>query len=294
MSSLAEPPITAASSFPVEQRLFLRKKLPLPLPIELFPGKEVWLDNVGEGGLCVSGSSPLEPGSTTFLRFDFPPVNASIEAAGVVAWYGSGRAGIRFTRIRPDSSAALKRWLTAPIQSAVKKFHSSEALLRKVEEPSSGVAKEIATMWTEINAKALPYAAALGLIAERLVKLTRAGGAAIALAENGDVVCKASAGSAPPIGAKLELGSTLTGECYRSGNIVTVADAASDGRIHEELKDSLSFRSLLIVPVKFQDDSVGIAEVLSAASGNFDSGDVLLLCSVAELIGELFGENFKP
>src|SRR5579864_1950820 len=99
-----------------EQRLFLRRKVQTPLPIELLPGKEVWLDDLGEGGLSVSGSSPIEPGTATFFNFQFPDANSVIEAAGVVAWYGdSGRVGIRFTRIKPDSTAALKRWLNADL-----------------------------------------------------------------------------------------------------------------------------------------------------------------------------------
>ena len=109
-SSLHSPP---GSAEPVdEQRLFLRKKVSLPLPIELLPGKEVWLHDLGEGGLSVSGSSRLEPGTATFFKFQFPDSNSVIEASGVVAWCdGSGRVGIRFTRIKPDSSAVLKRWL---------------------------------------------------------------------------------------------------------------------------------------------------------------------------------------
>src|SRR4029077_12068940 len=65
-----------------------------------------------EGGLSVSGSSRLELGTTTFLDFQFPDPNSVIEAAGVMAWCDNfGRVGGRFTRIKPDSTAALKRWL---------------------------------------------------------------------------------------------------------------------------------------------------------------------------------------
>ena len=112
MSSHPDSPFASGPPGFVEQRLFVRKKVDTPLPIELVPGKEVWLHDLGEGGLSVSGSSRVELGTPTFLTFHFPDSNSMIEAAGVVEWcHSSGRLGVRFTRIKPDSTAALKRWL---------------------------------------------------------------------------------------------------------------------------------------------------------------------------------------
>jgi len=277
----------------VEQRLFLRKKVEAPLPIELLPGKEVWLYDLSEGGLSVSGSSRIEPGTTTYFDFEFPDPNSVIEAAGVVAWCdNSGRVGVRFTRIKPDSTAALKRWLKrepspAPGQKAEPTVHIPpfSALVSRAHF-------EISDLRTELASKTLTTEAALKLVVERMAFHTRATGAAIAWREGSDVICRASTGNAPEIGVRLNIEWGLSGECYRTGNIVSLADSEHDSRMKPEVCRQLDFRSLLIVPVvSTQDTVVGVAEVFSSTPGNFEGGDVLLLSSIAELVGDLYDKS---
>src|SRR5438270_1768864 len=281
-----------------EQRLFLRKKVPMPLPVELLPGKEVWLHDVGEGGLGVSGSSRLELGTSTFFTFEFPDANSVIEAAGVVAWCDlGGRAGVRFTRIKPDSSAVLKRWLKRDASevsssSAGSLDRSSSAA---VQPPRGG--HEAADLLQEIIASNLDPQAALDMLADRLVRLTRAAGAAIAWSDGSrgnDVICQASSGNSPAVGTQLDVGSSITGECYRTGNIVSVPDAQKDTRLDVELCRELDLRSLLIVPVTTGNEVIGVVEVFSPVAGNFDGGDILLLGSVAEIIAGLYNQQHAP
>lgn len=293
MRSWTDSSIDSPESTIVEQRLFLRKRVPIPLPIQLFPGKEVWLDDVGEGGLSVSGTSKLELGTTTFLTFEFPNANATIEAVGVVAWCDpGGRAGVRFTRIKPDSSAALKRWLKAPAKSDPRlPTKSPEAEI--VAVPTGPSLQAEMNRATSSPAPSLGCHLALELIAQRMLRQTRATGAAVAWKHSDDIICQASTGSAPPIGAVLDLHSSLTGECYRSGRIVSVADAEDDSRIDVGVRSILDFRSLLIVPIRRGDEVIGIAEVFSTLPGNFDGGDILFLGSVVELIADLYVRNLQ-
>lgn len=260
------------------------------MPIELLPGKEVWLYDLGEGGLSVSGSSRVEPGTATFLDFQFPDPNSVIEAAGVVAWCDSfGRVGVRFTRIKPDSTAALKRWLKGdqlqpPAQTAEPKAHASQ-----LPTLVSRAHFEISDLRTQLASANLSTEAALKRIVEGMAHHTRATGAAIAWREADEVLCLASTGNAPELGVRLNLDAGLSGECYRTGNIVSLADSEHDPRVDAEVCTQLEFRSLLIVPVVSAEDAiVGIAEVFSSTPGNFEGGDVLLLSSIAELIGDLY------
>lgn len=266
------------------------------MPIELLPGKEVWLYDLGEGGLSVSGSSRLEPGTATFLDFQFPDPNSVIEAAGVVAWCDSfGRVGVRFTRIKPDSTAALKRWLKGdqtqpPAQTAEPKAHAPQ--LPKLPTLVSRAHFEISDLRTQLASENLGTEAALKRIVEGMARHTRATGAAIAWREGDEVGCLASTGNAPEIGVRLNLDAGLSGECYRTGNIVSLADSEHDPRVAAEVCRQLDFRSVLIVPVVSAEDAiVGIAEVFSSTPGNFEGGDVLLLSSIAELIGDLYDKK---
>jgi hypothetical protein len=259
----------------------------MPLTIELFPGKEVWLDDLGEGGLSVSGTSRLEPGAPTFLTFEFPAANAVIEAAGQVAWCeSSGRAGVRFTRIKPDSAAAVKRWLKACEAEPTVQTSASAGVLPEIEHPAPGLSNDLRRLLGDIDFPKLGNRQALDRVVAQTLRLTRATGAAIAWRVDETVICQASAGNAPPVGTKLKLDSGLTSECYRSGNIVSLSDSENDVRIDLELRRELDFRSLLIVPIRCGEDVIGIAEVLSSVPGNFEGGDVLLLASIADLIGQ--------
>src|SRR5438270_12245642 len=103
--SRIQPPVN-------EQRLSSRKRLSGPIPIDLFPGKEVLLSELSEGGLSVTGSSPLEVGAVAQINFHLSETDSEIDASVVVAWSDiSGRAGVRFISLEPHSTAALSRRL---------------------------------------------------------------------------------------------------------------------------------------------------------------------------------------
>ena len=293
MSPHPDSPIASEPQGFVEQRLFLRRKVETPLPIELLPGKEVWLHDLGEGGLSVSGSSRLELGTTTFLDFQFPDPNSVIEAAGVVAWCDNfGRVGVRFTRIKPDSTAALKRWLKSDQASPPDQTAEPTNHIAQLSPLVSRAHFEISDLRTQLASENLSSEAALHRIVVGMAHHTRATGAAIALREGTEVICRASTGNAPDIGVRLNLDRGLSGECYRTGNIVSLADSEHDSRVDAEVCRQLDFRSLLIVPVVSDEEIVvGIAEVFSSTPGNFEGGDVLLLSSIAELIGDLYDKS---
>ena len=66
-------------------------------------------------------------------------------------------------------------------------------------------------------------------VIERALALTRSYGAAVALAEPGGFVCRASAGGiAPPIGTRLDSKSGISGACVRTGHLLRCDDPESD------------------------------------------------------------------
>ncbi|HEX4662748.1 MAG TPA: TonB family protein [Terriglobales bacterium] len=277
------PPVT-------EQRLSVRKRLSGPFPIELFPGHEVLLSELSEGGLSVTSSSRLEVGAVARINFQIPETDSEINATGVVAWSdSSGRAGVRFTNLESHSSAALSRWvapdtLGAQAQSAERPSTDS-ALAAKI----TGL-REIADLKTAISLQQMDRDASLQTIVQRMVALTRATGAAIALREGPDVVCRASAGNAPDVGVKLST-SSLSGECLRTGNVVLLEDSENDPRVNPEICRQLNFRSLLIVPIIAGSESLGIAEVLSPQPHNFEGSDILILTFLADLLAGIDIQN---
>src|SRR5438067_9471957 len=228
-----------------DQRHSARKIVSEPIAVELQPGREVWIRDLGEGGLSVSASSPLELGTNATVRFELPETDAVIDAAGVVTWSdGSGRAGVRFTQVEPDSTAALRRWLdsgpSAHLSQSDAPLYDND-LANKV-----ACLREVADLQAIISSDHLEAPAALDLIVRRMAELTRATGAAIALREGQDVFCRASFGNAPDVGVKLS-SSSLSGECLRTGNVVLLEDSENDARVDPAICRQLDFRSLLIL-----------------------------------------------
>jgi len=85
--------------------------------------------------------------------------------------------------------------------------------------------------------------ATLQLLAERAQYITGASGAAIALREGGEMICRASAGpSAPELGAHLQVNSGLSGESVRTRQTLRCDDAETDPRVNREMKDEQRWR----------------------------------------------------
>ena len=85
--------------------------------------------------------------------------------------------------------------------------------------------------------------ATLQLLTERAQYITGASGAAIALREGSEMVCRASAGpSAPELGSELQMNSGLTGESVRTRQILRCDDAEKDFRVNRESCQALGIK----------------------------------------------------
>ena len=131
---------------------------------------------------------------------------------------------------------------------------------------------------------------ALRRIAEAALSATGASGAALALQESGTqtdgiFVCVARAGEmAPPLGAKLDSRSGISGECLRTGEALHCEDTENDTRVDRQACRALGLRSLAIAPVQRDDAVVGILEVFSARPEAFTSRHLDVLRQLSELV----------
>jgi len=264
-----------------EQRQSPRKGVSLPFALQLASGKQAWLSDIGEGGLGVSGAVGLELGTITSLQFRLPESSSTLDMLGTVVWSdGSGRAGVRFTQVESDSAVALLHWLSSGMGTSIQTADRAQDAALEVK---INCLREITELKAAISAQALDRDAALDLIVRRIAELTRASGAAIALQEGEDVVCRARVGNAPDLGVKLS-SSSLSGECLRTGNAVLLEDSENDARVNPEICRELNLRSLLILPVVSGAKKVGIAEALSPNPRNFQSSDILTVSFLNDLI----------
>lgn len=146
---------------------------------------------------------------------------------------------------------------------------------------------EVAALRRDLAAKQLAGDRALALLVERMLNLTGASGAAVALARETEMVCRASAGDAPGVGACIDPNSGLSFECLRTGRLVRCDDTETDSRADRSVCRGLLLRSIMIVPVVRQGRAEGVLEVFSPRPYAFESGDELILDQLADLVAEI-------
>ena len=126
--------------------------------------------------------------------------------------------------------------------------------------------------------------AALQLLAERAQYLTGASGAAIALREGGEMVCRASAGpAAPVVGVEIEADSGLTAESIRTRQLARFKHAEGDLRINRENSQELGVKSAMVMPLLREQEVVGAFELVANQESAFEEHDVTTLMRLADL-----------
>jgi putative methionine-R-sulfoxide reductase with GAF domain len=147
----------------------------------------------------------------------------------------------------------------------------------------------------EIRSSTLPPAETLKVIAERARSFTHADGAAIALADEDDMACCASAGIAPLVGIRFSTAGGLAGEAISTQQPVFCWDAEQDERVDAALCRSLGLRSSAIVPIANKGSVLGVLQVFASRPNSFDETSVSLLQHLAEFVASLEPDlRFEP
>ena len=127
--------------------------------------------------------------------------------------------------------------------------------------------------------------AALQLLAERAQYITGASGAAIALIEDSEMICRASAGpSAPALGAEVQVKSSLTGESVRTRQVLRCDNTETDPRVNRETCIALNIKSVMVVPLLREQEVIGVFELLADRTNAFEDRDVKALERLAEIV----------
>jgi len=139
----------------------------------------------------------------------------------------------------------------------------------------------------EIRSTALSAEGTLDLLVERARSFTDADGAAIALRDEEDMVCCASAGMAPLAGIRFSVAGGLAGEAIAARKSLIWRDAEKDERVDASLCRSLDLRSSAIAPIVAGDAVLGVLQVFSGRPNAFDEAAVSLLQHLTEFVASL-------
>ncbi len=246
--------------------------------------------DISEEGVAIQCITPLEANRTLSLCLDLAECDEHIYTTGRVVWTNpSGRAGLRFSEVPATSLSHLREWLFLNAMAGVA---NSEAGLTSATNIAprpdyTDTLSAVTAVQREVEALGADLSGALQLIASRAQTLVRASGAAIALSTaNPDTMdCHASAGpGAPPVGARLQVGSGFSGECVKTGRLLRCDDTELDSRVDRESCQALGIRSILAVPVRVGEKAIGILEVFSEQPNAFSEGDSRALQRLAETV----------
>jgi GAF domain len=129
--------------------------------------------------------------------------------------------------------------------------------------------------------------AALQLLADRAQYITGAGGAAIALCRPGreDMLCCASAGeTAPELGTLLSVEFGLSGESVRLRQPLRCDDAEQDSRVNREGCRGMGIASVMVMPIIYEDQVLGVFELFSGNGSAFGDRDMAALKRLSGMV----------
>ena len=261
--------------------------------------------DISERGAAIQTSSSWQISRVVNLCLDLSETKTYLHTTGYVVWADrTGRVGVCFPDLSETSRRKLNEWLfiNAMVGAANYVARHGHPQFNTVELPANRPERFIAAptnvraadytttlaalaaIRREVEAQGTNLDAALQLIAERCRTFTRASGAAIALSENHEMVCRASSGDAPPIGAILDIGSGFSGYCARTGLLQRCDDTETDRRVDRESCRLLGIRSIVAVPIRLGEIVIGLLEVFSSTAHAFNERDGVILQRLADTV----------
>lgn len=253
--------------------------------VDLAFQKGALLLDLSEEGMGVQGMSSPQVGTETSWTFRAPDTGVCVQGAGTVTWSeNSGRFGVRFDALDELNRAQLARWIDqaqaveippAPV-FPVPDFRAADRPRESAE-----------TLRREVESRRLRSDEALAYLVDRMSAVIHATGAAIAIESDGNIVCRASCGQAPDVGAIVNPDSGLTGECIRTRDVVRCEDTETDPRVDRMVCRGLDIRSAVVIPVLAGGRMAGVIEVFSSLPYAFQTEHISLLRDIAEIISGL-------
>lgn len=152
--------------------------------------------------------------------------------------------------------------------------------------PSKEQLLDIIAIQAEIARLGVDLTATMALVVERTLGLIEADGAAIELADGEEMVYRAGAGiAASQLGLRLKVGESLSGLCVRSGEILHCRDSESDPRVDRNACRAVGLRSMIVVPLRHEGETVGVLKAMSRQPDKFRDVDVRALRLLSEVVG---------
>ncbi|GBF44006.1 diguanylate cyclase [Leptospira ellinghausenii] len=141
--------------------------------------------------------------------------------------------------------------------------------------PSESTLEKILKIQTELTVVNPDIPLLLDLITLRSKELVSAEGAVFELVEGDDLVYRAASGSASnQIGLRLHVSGSFSGLSLQSKEILYCVDSEEDNRVNREACRVVGLRSMIVVPLYFGLEVIGVLKVFSSKPAYFHENDL--------------------
>lgn len=151
--------------------------------------------------------------------------------------------------------------------------------------PSQQTFLDIIAIQTDIVRQGADLGQVMALVVARTLQVVGADGAVIELLEDDEMVYRAAAGIARPyLGLRLKVLASMSGLSVRTGETLHCRDSEQDPRVDREACRRVGLRSMIVVPLRHHDTTVGVLKVLSAQPDHFSEDDITTLRLLSDLV----------
>jgi diguanylate cyclase (GGDEF)-like protein len=150
----------------------------------------------------------------------------------------------------------------------------------------AAVLLDIIDIQTEIACQGLDLGGVMQLVCQRAATVYGAEGAVVELADGNEMVYRAAAGLArAQLGLRLRREGSLSGLCVATNDILRCDDAETDPRVDRVACRKVGLRSMLVVPLRHDDQSVGVLKIVSSSVNAFGAWHAQVLGLLSTLVG---------
>lgn len=144
---------------------------------------------------------------------------------------------------------------------------------------------EIINVQTEVVQQGMDLSNIMDLVTRRTQLITNADGASVELIEKQELVYSAASGLAERfLGLRLGMENSLSGECIKAGVPLISNDIECDDRVNKAACRQIGLNSMIVMPLIYRNEVVGVLKVLSAKACHFNDGDIKILELMSGLI----------
>ena len=137
---------------------------------------------------------------------------------------------------------------------------------------------EIINLQTEVVQQGMDLGSIMDLVTQRTQDISNAEGASVELIEKTELVYSAACGIAEKfLGLRLEIQNSLSGECIRDRVPLISNDIEIDDRVNKDACRKIGLRSMIVMPLIFKNDVVGVLKVLSSKADHFNDDNIRIL-----------------